>query len=160
MVVSGDFKIRGRWACIGNLTYPDLEDPASSLQEKGFTREQASSHCWFFDSQGLLTKERICIPEHKRPFTHDDASIENFAEAIYALKPTAIIGCAGQVGVFSEELVKAMAELNERPIIFALSNPTAKAECSAEEAYRWSDGRAIFASGSTRVPRSLSPPAY
>jgi malate dehydrogenase (oxaloacetate-decarboxylating)(NADP+) len=124
----------------------------TAMREQGFTGEQAYGNCWCFDSQGLLTTRRNSIPEQKRPFAHDHAAIEDFSEAIHALKPTAIIGCAGQAGVFSEEVVKAMAELNERPIVFALSNPTANAECSAEEAYRWSDGRAIFASGSPFEP--------
>ena len=124
----------------------------AAMRGQGFTGEQAYGNCWCFDSQGLLTTGRNSIPEQKRPFAHDHAAIEDFSEAIHALKPTAIIGCAGQAGVFSEEVVKAMAELNERPIVFALSNPTANAECSAEEAYRWSDGRAIFASGSPFEP--------
>ena len=124
----------------------------AAMREQGVTGEQAYGNCWCFDSQGLLTTRRNSIPEQKRPFAHDHAAIEDFSGAIIALKPTAIIGCAGQAGVFSEEVMKAMAELNERPIVFALSNPTANAECSAEEAYRWSDGRAIFASGSPFEP--------
>ena len=124
----------------------------AAMREQGLTGEQAYDNCWCFDSQGLLTAGRNSIPEQKRPFAHVHAAIKDFSEAIHALKPTAIIGCAGQAGVFSEEVVKAMAELNERPIVFALSNPTANAECSAEEAYRWSDGRAIFASGSPFDP--------
>ena len=124
----------------------------AALLEQGMTREQAYGSCWCFDTQGLLVAGRDSIPEQKQPFAHDHAAVDNFTAAIHALKPTAIIGCAGQAGVFSEEVVKAMAELNERPIVFALSNPTANAECSAEEAYRWSDGRAIFASGSPFDP--------
>lgn len=120
----------------------------AAMLEQGMTPEQAYGNCWCFDSQGLLVASRDNIPEQKQPFAHKHAPILDFAEAAAALKPTAIIGCAGQAGVFSEEVVKTMAQLNERPIVFALSNPTANAECSAEEAYRWSDGRAIFASGS------------
>ena len=64
------------------------------------------------------------------------------------MQPTAIIGCAGQAGVFTQQVIQTMAQLNERPIVFALSNPTAKAECTAQQAYEWSEGQAIFASGS------------
>lgn len=124
----------------------------AAMLEQGLSPEQARQSCWFFDSQGLLVAGRDTIPEQKAPFAHTHAPVGDFAEAIRALKPTAIIGCAGQAGVFSEEVVKTMAGLNERPIVFALSNPTANAECSAADAYGWSDGRAIFASGSPFAP--------
>lgn len=124
----------------------------AAMCEQGLSREQANRKCWYFDSQGLLIAGRDSIPEQKQPFAHEHVTIDNFAEAVHILKPTAIMGCAGRAAVFNEEVVKTMAELNERPIIFALSNPTANAECTAEEAYRWSDGRAIFASGSPFDP--------
>lgn len=124
----------------------------AAMLEQGLSPEQARQCCWFFDSQGLLVAGRDSIPAQKAPFAHAHAPIGDFAEAVRELKPTAIIGCAGQAGVFSEEVVKTMAGLNERPIVFALSNPTANAECSAAEAYGWSDGRAIFASGSPFAP--------
>lgn len=76
------------------------------------------------------------------------APVADFLEAVQTLKPTAILGLSGQPGSFSQEIIEAMAEINKRPIVFALSNPTSKAECTAEQAYRWSKGRAIFASGS------------
>jgi len=64
------------------------------------------------------------------------------------LHPTAILGLSGQPQTFTKSVVEAMAKINDRPVIFALSNPTSKAECTAEQAYQWSDGKAIFASGS------------
>lgn len=124
----------------------------AAMLEQGVPLEQARQCCWFFDSQGLLVGGRDSIPPQKAPFAHSHAPVEDFAEAVRVLEPTAIIGCAGRAGVFDEEVVKTMAGLNERPIVFALSNPTANAECSAADAYGWSDGRAIFASGSPFAP--------
>ena len=124
----------------------------AALVEQGLSQEEAHQRCWFFDSQGLLVAGRDAIAEQKLPFAHPHAPVDDFAEAVRALEPTAIIGCAGQAGVFSEEVVTTMAGLNERPIVFALSNPTANSECSAADAYGWSDGRAIFASGSPFAP--------
>ena len=126
----------------------------AAMSEQGLSTDEAYANCWLFDSQGLVVAARDTLPEQKRPFAHDHARIADFSAAVAAIKPTAIIGCAGQPGVFSEQIIKAMAQLNERPIIFALSNPTANAECSAEQAYQWSDGTAIFASGSPFPPVS------
>ena len=124
----------------------------AAMLEQGLPLEQARQCCWFFDSQGLVVAGRDSIPAQKAPFAHPHAPVDDFAEAVRVLEPTAIIGCAGRAGVFNEEVVKTMAGLNERPIVFALSNPTANAECSAADAYGWSDGRGIFASGSPFAP--------
>ena len=120
----------------------------AAMIEQGMVAAEAREKCWFFDSQGLLVAGRDTIPEQKMPFAQDHSVIDDFAAAVRALKPTAILGCAGLPGVFTEEVITSMAQLNERPIVFALSNPTANSECSAEQAYSWSEGRAIFASGS------------
>lgn len=124
----------------------------AAMVEQGLSPEQAHARCWLFDSQGLLVAGREQTPAQKLPYAHTHAAITDFAEAVRVLRPTAIMGCAGQPGVFNEEVVQAMTGLNERPIVFALSNPTANAECTAEQAYDWSDGRAIFASGSPFDP--------
>jgi len=108
----------------------------------------ARKQCWFMDSQGLLVKERGQVATSKRLYVHDHEGTQSFAEAVNMLEPTAIIGISGQPGKFTREVVEAMARINERPIVFALSNPTSKSECTAEQAYTWSEGRAIFASGS------------
>jgi malate dehydrogenase (oxaloacetate-decarboxylating)(NADP+) len=115
---------------------------------EGIPAEQARQACWFFDSQGLLVEERPEIAAQKRPFAHPHEPHEQLLGAIRALQPSALIGCAGQAGVFTEEVIRLMGQLHERPIIFALSNPTAKSECTAQQAYEWTEGRAIFASGS------------
>ena len=120
----------------------------AALVEAGMPVDEARTRCCFVDTQGLLTSNRETIAHHKQRFARDMPPIDNFLEAVNTLKPTAILGLSGQPGSFPKEVIEAMAKINKRPIIFALSNPTSKAECTAEEAYRWSKGRAIFASGS------------
>lgn len=121
---------------------------AAAMAEQGLSADEARENCWFFDTNGLLVAGRVDVALQKRPFAHEHAAIDDFAEAIEVLQPTAIIGCAGQANMFTQAVVQTMTKHNQRPIIFALSNPTAKAECTAEQAYSWSEGRAIFASGS------------
>jgi len=111
---------------------------------------------WLFDSQGLVVNSRSSLAEHKLPYAHEHAPIGEFAAAIRNIKPTAIIGVAAVGGTFTAEVLKTMAELNQRPIVFALSNPTSKSECSAEEAYRYTEGRALFACGSPYPPVKLN----
>lgn len=120
----------------------------AALVEEGMPAEEARKRCWFVDTQGLLVADRDSIAPHKQRYAREQPHIDNFLEAVKTLKPTAILGLSGQPGSFPKEVIEAMAEINERPIIFALSNPTSKAECTAEQAYRWSNGQAIFASGS------------
>ncbi|MGA3206543.1 MAG: oxaloacetate-decarboxylating malate dehydrogenase [Syntrophales bacterium] len=124
----------------------------SALIDEGLTAEEARKRCWFMDSKGLVVKSRKALAEHKLPYAHDYPSCHDLLAAIQSLKPTALIGVSGTGKGFSQAIVEAMAKLNERPIIFALSNPTSKAECTAEEAYTWSNGRAVFASGSPFPP--------
>jgi len=120
----------------------------AALAEAGVPVEQARDRCWFVDTQGLLVSGREKIAAHKRPYAHEHPPVAGFLEAVRTLKPTAILGLSGQPDCFDREVCEAMAEINERPIIFALSNPTSRAECTAEQAYGWTDGRAIYASGS------------
>jgi len=104
------------------------------------------------DVNGLLVTSRTDLAEFQQPYAQDHAPIPSFVEAVKALRPTGIIGVSGIPKLFNREVIETMAEINRRPIIFAYSNPTSRSECSAEEAYRWSDGRAIFASGSPFPP--------
>jgi malate dehydrogenase (oxaloacetate-decarboxylating)(NADP+) len=127
----------------------------AALGEQGIAPEQARKQCWFVDTKGLLVADRPDMPEHKKPYAHEHTPIDNFVEAIKVLKPTAILGLSGQPSHFSKEIVEAVSAINDRPIVFALSNPTSKAECTAEQAYTWSDGRAVFASGSPFNPVKL-----
>ena len=120
----------------------------SAMMEEGLSAEEARTRCWFVDSKGLIVKSRTDLTGHKLEYAHDHAPVSDFLAAVEALRPTAIIGVSGQPKRFNQEVIEAMARINERPIIFSLSNPTSKTECSAEEAYTWTEGKAIFASGS------------
>jgi malate dehydrogenase (oxaloacetate-decarboxylating)(NADP+) len=124
----------------------------SALVEQGLSRDDARRHCWLVDSRGLVVKNRGGLAAHKAPYAHDHPFIPDFLSAVETLEPTAIIGVAAVAKTFTQPVLQAMARFNKRPIIFALSNPTSQSECTAEEAYRWTDGRAIFACGSPFDP--------
>jgi len=124
----------------------------AALGEKGIAADEARKHCWFVDTKGLLVASRDNLPQHKIPYAHEHEFTDSFLEAVKMLKPTAILGLSGQPQTFTKDIIEAMSEINERPMISALSNPTSKAECTAEQAYTWSEGRAIFASGSPFDP--------
>jgi malate dehydrogenase (oxaloacetate-decarboxylating)(NADP+) len=127
----------------------------AALGEQGIPVETARKQCFFYDTKGLLTSDREHIENHKQRFARKVEPVGSFLEAVETLKPTAILGLSGQPGSFSKEIIEAMGKINKRPIIFALSNPTSKAECTATEAYKWTKGRAIFASGSPFAPVTL-----
>lgn len=128
----------------------------SAMTDEGVSEADARQLCWFVDSRGLVESTRADLAEHKRPYAHKFAPQADFLSAVQALQPTAIIGVSGRGGMFTQPVVEAMAKLNKRPIVFALSNPTSNSECTAQEAYRWSQGRAIFASGSPFDPVSFN----
>ena len=128
----------------------------SAMVAKGVTEGEARLRVWLVDSRGLVVKNRSALNEHKLRYAHDHAPVDDFLAAIQNLKPSAIIGVAAVGGTFTPDVLRTMAEINKRPIIFALSNPTSKAECSAEEAYRHTDGRALFACGSPYDPVTLN----
>ena len=120
----------------------------SAMVAEGANEDEARHLVWLVDSRGLVVKNRSSLNEHKLRYAHEHAPVDHFLTAIQALKPSSIIGVAAVGGAFTPEVLRTMAEINKRPIIFALSNPTSKAECSAEDAYRHTDGRALFACGS------------
>jgi malate dehydrogenase (oxaloacetate-decarboxylating)(NADP+) len=125
------------------------------MKEEGLSEKDARGRCWLVDSRGVVVKSRNDLQPHKLRFAHDLEPIPDFLSALRIMKPTAIIGVSGRGGSFTREIVEEMVRLNDRPIIFALSNPTSMAECTAEMAYRWSDGRAVYASGSPFDPVEL-----
>jgi malate dehydrogenase (oxaloacetate-decarboxylating)(NADP+) len=127
----------------------------AALVKAGMPADEARRHSWMFDSRGLVVAGREGLASQKLPYAHAGDYTDSLLKAVRTLKPTAILGLSGQPGTFTQDIVEAMDEINERPIIFALSNPTSKAECTAEQAYGWSGGRAIFASGSPFEPVKL-----
>jgi len=128
----------------------------TAMMAEGASEAAARGRIWLVDSKGLVVKDRAGLNAEKQRYAHPHAPVGDFLSAVKALKPTAIIGVAAVGGTFTPEVLKAMAEFNKRPIIFALSNPTSKAECSAEEAYRHTGGTALFACGSPYDPVTLN----
>jgi malate dehydrogenase (oxaloacetate-decarboxylating)(NADP+) len=124
----------------------------AAMVGEGLPEAEARKRCWLVDSRGLVVKSRTDLGEHKRPYAHDHAQAPDFISAMKSLKPTAIVGVAAVGKSFTREVLEEMARLNERPIVFALSNPTSQAECTAQEAYLWTAGRALFACGSPFEP--------
>jgi malate dehydrogenase (oxaloacetate-decarboxylating)(NADP+) len=126
---------------------------AGMMQAGGLSLAQARERIWMLDTKGLVTRERLgSLPEHKRPFARDEPPLARLVEVIRHARPTVLIGVCGQPGGFTEEVLRELTRQCERPIVFPLSNPTAKAECTAEQAYEWTEGAAIFASGSPFQP--------
>jgi malate dehydrogenase (oxaloacetate-decarboxylating)(NADP+) len=124
----------------------------AALVGQGVPRDVARRQCWLVDSHGLVVASRSDLASHKQPYAHEAEGAEDLLTAVSAIKPTALIGVSGQARTFTREVLEKMAALNPRPIVFALSNPTANSECTAEEAYHWTEGRALFASGSPFMP--------
>lgn len=126
---------------------------ADAMAEDGIDRNEALKRIALFDSKGLVSSARgDKLAPNKVPFAQAYENTTDFAQAIRQLKPTCIIGVSAQGGAFTEDVVKAMCEVNARPMIFALSNPTSKAECTAKQAYTWSEGKCLFACGSPFAP--------
>jgi len=119
----------------------------SALQSEGLSPSEARSHLWFVDVNGLVVRGRTDLMPHNLPYAHDHPPL-GFVDAINTLKPNVLIGATGTPGTFTREVVERMCAFNARPVLFALSNPTSQAECTAEQAYEWSRGQAVFASGS------------
>jgi malate dehydrogenase (oxaloacetate-decarboxylating)(NADP+) len=118
-----------------------------ALRTKGLSLEDARSRISMFDISGLLEPSRKDLTDAQKVYAHPARPSKDLAKTVEAFKPTILIGVSTKGGAFTKEVVEAMSQLNERPIIFALSNPTDKAECTAEQAYTWSKGQALYAAG-------------
>ncbi|XP_020239029.1 NADP-dependent malic enzyme isoform X2 [Cajanus cajan] len=115
--------------------------------------QETRKKIWLVDSKGLIVRSRLESLQHfKKPWAHEHEPVKGLLDAVKAIKPTVLIGSSGVGKTFTREVVEAMASLNKKPLILALSNPTSQSECTAEEAYTWSKGKAIFASGSPFDP--------
>ena len=125
---------------------------SQAMTLEGMDIREARGRNALFDINGLLVSSRTDLADFQKPFAQDRAPVSTFVEAVKALRPTGIIGVSAVPKLFTRKVIEAMAEINERPIIFPYSNPTSRSECTAEEAYRWSGGRAVFASGSPFPP--------
>jgi len=119
----------------------------TAFQDEGLNLQEARKRLWFVDVNGLVVSSRKDLMDHNLSFAHDYKQL-NFVEAIDAIRPHVLIGATGAPGTFTKEAIERMSAVTEHPVIFALSNPTSKAECTAEQAYTWSRGNAVFASGS------------
>lgn len=128
---------------------------AMAMEKEGLAKEECLKKIWMVDSKGLIVKGRDHLTHEKERFAHEHPQMKKLEDVIQELKPTAIIGVAAIPGAFTEQIIRDMASFNERPIIFALSNPTSKAECTAEQCYTLTEGRGIFASGSPFDPVTL-----
>ncbi|XP_076950740.1 NADP-dependent malic enzyme-like [Bidens hawaiensis] len=115
--------------------------------------EEARKKIWLVDSKGLIVGSRkVSLQHFKRPWAHEHEPLSTLLDAVKAIKPSVLIGTSGVGQTFTKDVVEAMAAINKKPLIMALSNPTTQAECTAEQAYTWTEGRAIFSSGSPFDP--------
>ncbi|NQW28941.1 MAG: NAD-dependent malic enzyme [Ignavibacteria bacterium] len=129
---------------------------STAMLKDGLTIEEARKRCWLVDSKGLVESSRTDLSDSKKKFAHDFTSIDNLLDAARELKATALIGTSTIPKSFTQDVIEQMAANTERPIIFPYSNPTSKSECSAEEAYTWTNGKVIFASGSPFPPCTVN----
>src|SRR5215831_7231836 len=120
---------------------------ASAMVQEGLSLKEAQARISMFDINGLLEPSRKDLFDFQTPYAHPHAPSRDFVACIESLKPTAILGVSTVGGTFTRQVVEAISRLNKRPIIFALSNPTEHAECTPEEAYVWSKGKALYAAG-------------
>ncbi|KAM6367207.1 LOW QUALITY PROTEIN: NADP-dependent malic enzyme [Alca torda] len=126
-----------------------------AMEKEGVPRDAAVKRIWMVDSKGLIVKGRASLTSEKERFAREHGEMKNLQDIVKDIKPSVLIGVAAIGGAFTKEILQDMAALNKRPIIFALSNPTSKAECTAEQCYKYTEGRGIFASGSPFDPVTL-----
>jgi malate dehydrogenase (oxaloacetate-decarboxylating)(NADP+) len=119
----------------------------SAMTKEGLTLKQAQSRVYMFDINGLLETTRPDLLDYQKPYAHKHVPTRDFVEAIESIKPTTIIGVSTVGGAFNQKVIEVISRINDRPVVLALSNPTERAECTPEQAYTWSNGKAIYAAG-------------
>ena len=125
----------------------------AEMVENGLSEEEAKKHFYMVDKQGLLFDDDETLTPEQKPFARKRSEFENPEEltdllsVVKAVHPTIMVGTSTKPGAFTEEVVREMAAHTERPIIFPLSNPTKLAEAKAEDLLKWTDGRALIATG-------------
>ena len=133
---------------------------ADAMKLEGLTDQQAQSQISMFDVNGLLTPDTKNLSPEQKKYAHTHAPTKDLVEAINTIKPTILIGVSTVKGTFTKQVIEAMTKLNKRPVIFALSNPTDHAECTAQEAYQYSEGKAIYAAGVQFDPVQIDGKTY
>ena len=128
----------------------------TALVTQGMSLKQAQSQVSMFDVNGLLEPSRTDLEDYQKPYAHEHAPTKDFVAAIESIKPTTIIGVSTVGGAFTQQVIEAMSKINDRPVVLALSNPTEHAECTPEQAYTWSKGKAIYAAGVQFPPVHLN----
>ncbi len=128
----------------------------SALVTQGMSLTEAQSRVYMFDINGLLETSRKDLVDFQKPYAHQHAPTRDFLAALESIKPTTIIGTSTVGGAFTQKVVESISSINERPVILALSNPTERAECTPEQAYTWSKGKAIYAAGVQFAPVSYN----
>jgi malate dehydrogenase (oxaloacetate-decarboxylating)(NADP+) len=123
-----------------------------AMMHEGLSIDAARGRIWMYNTGGLVESSRTDLPEHLRAYAHAHPAVASFRDAVESIRPTAIIGVSTAAGAFDRAVIEEMARVSRRPIIFALSNPTSRSECTARQAYEWSNGRAVFAGGSPFAP--------
>jgi malate dehydrogenase (oxaloacetate-decarboxylating)(NADP+) len=124
----------------------------TALVAQGLTLEQAQAQVYMFDVHGLLESTRKDLVDFQQPYAHQHEPTKDFVAAIESIKPTTIIGVSTIGGAFNQKVIEAISKVNDRPVVLALSNPTEHAECTPEQAYTWSNGKAIYAAGVQFAP--------
>ena len=119
----------------------------SAMVQEGMPLKDAQARVYMFDVNGLLDDSRRDLFDFQKPYAHKHPPTRDFVAAIESIKPTTIIGVSTVGGLFNQKVIEAMSRINERPVVLALSNPTDHAECTPEQAYTWSNGKAIYAAG-------------
>ncbi len=122
------------------------------MEREGLPVQEGRKKCWLVNSRGLVTADTTGLSDFQLPYAHPHPAMKGLEEIVTSVRPSALIGVSTIAKSFTEPVIRAMAKINQRPVIFPYSNPTSKSECTAQEAIEWSDGRAIFASGSPFAP--------